>query len=328
MTRLGFRLNLIKLLSLKPTLASQTVESLAATQGRAVPRNAATNYLFGKADTGVDITAAKAGGPAGQLDLRVYRPSNANSEQLPLVFYIHGGGFILGDAEQCDWVCTRMAKATKAVVVSVEYRLAPRHPWPAAPEDCYAAFTDVVSRATEFGIDPARIAVVGESAGANLAAVVALMARDRSGPEIALQILVYPITDLTLKDFAPGEDMPRLVVGRNDVRAAVDFYIDDDSRSEPYASPLFADLVGLPAALVQVAERCPLRDDGARFAAALESAGVPTKFTEYKGMPHGYLTFPNLCVGAEPALAEAIASLTSALSTSVPRSTDHNPLPR
>jgi acetyl esterase/lipase len=206
------------------------------------------------------------------------------------------------------------------VVASVDYRLAPTHRWPAAAEDCYAALVDLVGRSAELGVDPDRLAVMGDSAGGNLSAVVALMARDRSGPRIAFQGLLYPATDLTLSSPSVAENAHAPILTRADCAAYRDHYLAGQDPRHPYASPLFApDLSGLPPALVQVAEHDPIRDDGLRYAAALRAAGVPVRTTQYVGMPHGYLSFPRLCRSAPQALAELCAELTSALEPAAAR---------
>ena len=204
-------------------------------------------------------------------------------------------------------------------MVSVDYRLAPAHRWPAAAEDCYAALCDVVTRASEFGADPDRVAVMGDSAGGNLSAVVALMARDRNGPRIAFQGLVYPATDLTLSSPSIDENADAPVLTRADVEAFRDLYLGGQDPREPYVSPLLAaDHSGLPPALVQVAELDPIRDDGLRYAAALRAAGVPVRTTTYVGMPHGYLSFPGFCRSAPQAMAELCAELALHLRAEVP----------
>jgi acetyl esterase len=206
-----------------------------------------------------------------------------------------------------------------AVVVSVDYRLAPTHRWPAGPEDCYAALCDVVARAAEFGADPDRVAVMGDSAGGNLSAVVALMARDRTGPRIAFQGLVYPATDLSLSSPSIDENADAPVLTKADVIAFRDHYLGGQDPRDPYVSPLFAaDHSGLPPALVQVAELDPIRDDGLRYAAALRAAGVPVRTTTYVGMPHGYLSFPGFCRSAPQAMAELCAELALHLRAEAP----------
>ncbi len=270
--------------------------------------------LLGSLAPGVDALDAPAAGAAGPLSVRVYRPRSAPPGPLPLVVHFHGGGWTLGTLASGDWICSRVAAAACVLVVSVDYRLAPEHRFPAAAEDCYAALVDVVGRAGELGADPHRVAVMGDSAGGNLAAVACLMARDRGGPRLALQGLVYPATDLTLASPSIEENAHAPVLSRADVVAFRDHYLGGQDPRHPYASPLHAaDLRGLPPALVQVAEHDPVRDDGLRYAAALVAAGVPVRTTTYVGMPHGYLSFPRLCSSAPQAVAELAAALAEAL---------------
>ena len=177
----------------------------------------------------------------------------------------------------------------------------------------------MVARAAEFGADPDRVAVMGDSAGGNLSAVVTLMARDRDGPRIAFQGLVYPATDLTLSSPSIDENADAPVLTKADCVAFRDLYLGGQDPRDPYVSPLFAaDHTGLPPALVQVAELDPIRDDGLRYAAALRAAGVPVRTTTYVGMPHGYLSFPGFCRSAPQAMAELCAELAVHLRAEAP----------
>ena len=210
------------------------------------------------APPGVTVEDGAAATSTGPLRLRTYRPAGSAGTAAPLVAHLHGGGWVLGSLEGSDWLCSQVAAAVGAVVVSVDYRLAPVHRWPAAAEDCYAGLVDVVARAAELGVDPARVAVMGDSAGGNLAAVVALMARDRSGPAIAFQGLLYPGTDLTLASPSIDENAHAPILTKADCVAFRDHYLGGQDPREPYASPLHAaDLSGLPPGLVQVAARLP-----------------------------------------------------------------------
>ena len=232
---------------------------------------------------------------------------------------IHGGGWTTGTLDVYDGIASTIARDARAVVVSLAYRLAPTHPWPAAAEDCYAALCEVAGRAAEWNADAGRLAVVGDSAGGNLAAVLTLMSRDRTGPRIAFQGLVYPATDLTMGSASIEENAHAPILTKADMHRYGDLYVPDrEDRRHPYASPLLAlDHSGLPPALIQVAEHDPLRDDGLRYAAALRAAGVPVRVTTYIGMPHGYLAFPRLCRSAPQALAELCAELRVALAPAV-----------
>jgi acetyl esterase len=233
--------------------------------------------------------------------------------------YFHGGGWTLGALHHSDWLCSQVCLGVGAVVVSVDYRLAPLHRFPTAVLDSLAAVTWVAEHAAELGADATRIAVMGDSAGGNLAAVVCQLLRDRGGPAIAHQSLIYPATDLrTPEDFddaAPARaDYP--ILSSAVMVTFRDQYLGPDGDADsPMASPILADdLSGLPPALIQVAEYDPLRDDGIRYARALEHAGNRVRLTEYVGMPHGYFSFPMVIRGSvRQALAEVCAQQRLAL---------------
>lgn len=229
----------------------------------------------------------------GRIDVRIYRPDAPGP--LPMLVYAHGGGFVFCDLDSHDGLCRNLANLIPAVVVSVGYRLAPEHRWPTAAEDLYAATCWAVEHAAEFGADPARVAVGGDSAGGNLAAVTTLMARDRGGPDLAAQLLLYPVigadfdTDSYLA-FGQGFYNPR---------PALQWYWDQyvpavADRQNPYASPLHGDLGGLPPAVVVLAGHDPLRDEGIAYTDALEAAGVPTVRCAFDGGIHGFMTMPML----------------------------------
>jgi acetyl esterase len=253
-------------------------------------------------------------GPAGEIPIRVYTPKVGGAPR-PVIVFFHGGGWVIGDLETHDAPCRQLANAVPAVVVAVDYRLAPEHKFPAAPDDCYAALRWVADNAASIGGDPKRrLAVCGDSAGGNLSAVVALMARDRGGPTLAAQILVYPATDLTCD--APSHvtngtgyfldaEMMAWFIGHY-VRSAAD-------KTEPYGSPLRArDLSGLPPAVVITAEFDPLRDEGESYARRLREAGVPVELKRYDGMIHGFFSMDALFPEAGQAIALAASALKKA----------------
>jgi len=287
-------------------------DKVIARQSRHVPSNALVNRIFGGVAPGTEVRDLTITGPAGDIAVRVYRPAAGPAGDRPLILNIHGGGFVWGDLRLSDWICSSVAVSVSAVVVSVDYRLAPLHPFPAAVDDCYAALEWAAENADELGAaSPPRIGVMGESAGGNLSAVMCLLARDRGGPAISHQALLYPATDMTRIPEAPARS---LIISRPEMQAFRRMYLGDADSADPRVSPLrAADLAGLPPALIQVAEHDPLREDGVRYATALRSAGVPVRFTEYVGMPHGYLNFPGVCRAAPQALAEICAEQTAAL---------------
>jgi len=230
----------------------------------------------------------------GEIAVRIYRP--AGEGPFPAHLYIHGGGFWLGSLESCDNPCREICVGAEAIVVSVAYRLAPEHKFPTPPEDCYAALLWLHEHARELGADPERLTVGGESAGGNLAAVVALMARDRGGPELLLQLLGIPVCDLTLSQPSVDQFAEGYLLRRAGMVDYVDHYLDDPAQArDPYASPLFAaDLAGLPPALVMTMEFDPLRDEGEAYARRLLEAGVPTRLLRWAGQIHGSALFSRL----------------------------------
>ncbi len=308
------------------SFATKSDAEIIAMQSRPTPNNALTNRIFGTVVPGTRVRDRVIGGPAGDIPVRVYWPARAGSGARPLILNFHGGGFVFGDLRLADWMCSSVAVAVGAVVVSVEYRLAPGHRFPAAVDDCYAALVWAAQNAADLGAGgpgeeaAPRIGVMGESAGGNLSAVTCLLARDRGGPPVSHQALLYPPTDMTRM---PPNAARSLIISEPEMLAFRRLYLGDADPADPRASPLLAkDHSGLPPALIQVAEHDPLRRDGVRYAAALRSAGVPVRFTEYVGMPHGYLNFPGICRSAPQALAELCAEQKAALAqadVAVPR---------
>jgi acetyl esterase len=247
-------------------------------------------------------------GPGGDLPLRVYRPSGATP--LPVLLYFFGGGWVLGTIDTADGVSRLLAKSSGALVAVVGYRLAPEQPFPCAVEDCYAALRWVAGHAAEIGADPARLAVGGDSAGGNLAAVVALLAR-KGGPGLAGQILIYPNTDQLADDESLRTADDRYLFNRHSVAWYRRHYLASPrDAASPLASPLLADsLAGLPPALVVTAEYDPLRDQGEAYARRLASEGVDVELTRYPGMVHGFFTMSGTVDASRAAIAQAAAQL-------------------
>jgi len=246
----------------------------------------------------------------GTVGVRVYRPSA--SAPLPILVYAHGGGFVFCDLDSHDGLCRNLANLVPAIVVSVDYRLAPEHRWPTAAEDVLAVTQWAAVHASELGGDAGSIAVGGDSAGGNLAAVTALMARDRGGPAIAAQLLVYPVI---AADF-DTESYQRFGRGYYNPRPALQWYWDQyvpdvGDRLDPYAAPLHGDLSGLPAAVVVIAGHDPLRDEGIAYADSLVVAGVPVTRCEFDGGIHGFMTMPmlDLAHSARRAASRSLAEL-------------------
>ncbi|WP_019587715.1 alpha/beta hydrolase [Deinococcus apachensis] len=226
--------------------------------------------------------------PAGELPIRVYTPQGQGP--FPLIVYFHGGGWTICTLDTHDPICRELCAGAQAVVVSVDYRLAPEHPFPAAPDDCFAATRWVAEHVTGLGGDPERIVVAGDSAGGNLAAVVALRARDEGGPALRGQLLIYPSTDLYGETESRRENGQGYGLTTEDMLWFRGHYLSDPAQAmHPHASPSKAQsLADLPPALVITAEYDPLRDEGEDYARALRGAGVEASFTRYDGMHHGF----------------------------------------
>ena len=276
-----------------------------------IPENRLTKRLFGTRQPGVDVADRTVRSRSGHhVPVRVYRPAVAADASPPVVMLFHGGGWAVGSLDAYDAIASRVAADVGAVVVSVDYRLAPDHPYPAGLRDAWDATVWVVEHAGDLGVDGARLAVLGDSAGGNLAAVVCQRARDEGGPAIRHQSLVYPATDLTERDDLVAPDARTPVLSERLLRGFRSFYLGDADPGDPAVSPLLAaDLSGLPPALVVTAEHDPLRGQGRAYAAALASAGVPTRATDYVGMVHGFLSFPGVARGAAQAFAEIAQEL-------------------
>ena len=253
--------------------------------------------------------------PGGTITVRVFTSSGPAPK--PAIVYFHGGGWVTGDVDTHEGICRTLANAASCVVASVDYRCAPEFPIPTAAEDAYAATRWVAEHAREIGVDAARLAVCGDSAGGNLAAVVPLMARDRGGPRLALQVLVYPITDCDFSRPSYADNAEGYLLTTEGMRYYWDQYVPKPvDRVHPYVSPIRAtSLAGLPPALVITAEYDPLRDEGEAYARALAAAGVPVTQTRYPGMIHAFFRFTNTLDAARAAVAETVAALRKAWGT-------------
>ncbi|HLT15869.1 MAG TPA: alpha/beta hydrolase [Acidimicrobiales bacterium] len=248
----------------------------------------------------------------GQIRVRLYEPAEARPGR-PLHVFFHGGGWCVGDLDQRDPRCRTIAAEADCTVASVDYRMAPENAFPTPMEDAYAALCWLVEHAGELGVDPARVSVGGESAGANLAAVVSLLARDRSGPSLVFQWLDVPAVDLTMSQPSVQElaDGPGLTKAEMDAYVAA--YLQGHDPRDPLASPLFAaDHAGLPPALVTTVEHDPLRDDGRVYAEALRAAGVAVQHEHLPGLVHASFAFTRLLPEARAHEQRAVAALARA----------------
>jgi len=251
-------------------------------------------------------------GPAGPIPVRIYTP--AGSGPFPMLVFYHGGGWVIGNLDTHDNACRALTRRVPCVTVAVDYRLAPENKFPAAPEDCYAATAWACAHARELGCDPARIAVGGDSAGGNLAAVVSLMARDKGGPAIRFQLLIYPATDGALDTYS-HKTLKEYFLTDKAVQYFWTHYVRSDAdRKNPLASPALASShKGLPPALIITAEFDPLRDEGEAYGAKLKAAGVPVTVSRYNGMIHGFFTMTGVLDQGKKAIEEAAAALRKAL---------------
>ncbi len=249
----------------------------------------------------------------GEFRVRVYRP--AGPGPFPALVYFHGGGWVLGDLESHDDVCRSLAKRTPCVVVSADYRRAPEAKYPAPLDDCEAALRWTAARARDLGVDPAKVAVGGDSAGGNLAAALAIRVRDRGGPAIAFQLLIYPATDRSVgtdsyREFATGTGLTRA-----NMQWFWDCYLTATAeRDNPEVSPLRAkSLRGLPPAFVLTAHHDVLRDEGEEYARRLQEAGVPVEAVRFRGVNHGFIRMGALYPQADHGLTVLAEALRAAL---------------
>ncbi len=261
------------------------------------------------------IEDIKIPGPAGPLGLRIYTPVAAGGAALPAILYLHGGGFVVGDLDCYDGLCRTLANESGCRVISVEYRLAPEHPFPAGVEDCFAAFQWVETNATDISVDPSRLAVAGDSAGGNLAAVTCLLAKQsKARPPIAYQLLIYPDARVgappSERAFGSGYFLDNRTIERYH-----SFYLPDRyDPFDPRLSPVEAkDVSGLPPAYIVTAGFDPLREEGIAYAEKLKRAGVPVTQVDYPTMIHGFFSMQGLIPLSSQAIAAAAHAVRDAL---------------
>lgn len=248
-------------------------------------------------------------GSAGEIPIRVYTP--AGDDPFPILVYLHGGGWCFGDLEIGDATCRSFTNLVGCVVVSVDYRLAPEHPFPAGLEDCYSAVKWLAQNSSLINGDASRMAVAGESAGGNLATAVTMVAKERGGPPLAFQVLIYPNTDTRLSMPSIEENASGYGIGKEDVRWAVNNYFSNPADYDhPWAAVIQAnDLARLPPALIITAEFDPLRDEGEEYGRHLQAAGVPTIISRYEGVIHGFVSNAQIFEQGQQALAQVATAL-------------------
>jgi acetyl esterase len=288
-----------------PPLGAQSVaETRAAFDNMPLPR---------KQIELASVETRRIPGAAGEIAVRIYQPFGAGVK--PALVYFHGGGWVIGTLDSYDATCRELAQGAGCVVVSVDYRLAPEHRYPAAPDDCYAALKWVAANAAKLGADAKRVAVGGDSAGGNLSAVVSQMARDKGGPAIRFQLLIYPVTDADFTRRSYVDNAEGYLLTTASMHWFWDHYVPNKpQRAEPYASPLrAADLSGLPPAWLCTAEFDPLRDEGEAYAKRLQQAGVSTTLTRFDGLIHGFVSMGLVAPKAQAAVDEAVAALRKGL---------------
>jgi acetyl esterase/lipase len=284
------------------------METLSPAEAREAA--AGLEQLAGEADAVARVEDRKIPGRAGEIPVRIYAPEGDGP--FPGVVFLHGGGWVIGGLETHDDVCRAICRRAGAVVVAVDYRLAPEHPFPAALEDSLDATAWVADNAAALGIDPEKLVIAGDSAGGAIATIVAAQTRDAGRPALALQVLVYPVTDLSSfatashREFADDHFLTRALM-----EWFANAYLPDTvDRTRPDVSPAFlADLSGLPPALVITAECDPLCDEGEAYARRMRESGVDVTLTRYAGMIHPFLHFTGVTQNTEKALDEIAAAI-------------------
>jgi acetyl esterase len=279
---------------------------------------AARQALQPESEDVAEVAALEAAGPAGAIPLRLYRGQGASTDRpQPALVFFHGGGWVIGDLESHDQVCRALANAARCIVVAVHYRLAPEHKFPAAVDDAVAATRWIAVNAASLGIDAGRLAVGGDSAGGNLAAVVALDARDRGGPPLKLQLLIYPSTDMSLNWPSHERHADQLPLRRTTMQWFVGHYLRDAAdRDDWRASPLRAgSFEKLPPALVVTAAFDPLGDEGEAYVRALADAKVQVVHERFAGQIHGFLNMGRIVADSDRLVRLAGAALQRAFRT-------------
>ena len=291
-------LNMPALSSMTPEVVRQQIaESLA---------------IFGEGEAVAHVENRTIPGPAGEIPVRIYTPEG--SGPFPVLVFFHGGGWVVCTLDTHDGQCRSLTNGAGCVIVSVDYRLAPEYKFPAAPEDCYAATKWVAEHAAEIGGDASRLAIGGDSAGGNLTAVVAQMARDKGGPRLVFQLMIYPATDFTAQNASKQENREGYDLSVDDMTWFTNHYLNSkEDELNPLASPMLTkDLSDLPPALIITAQYDPLRDEGEDYGRRLQEAGVPATISRYDGMIHGFFGMSAMFDKARVAVSEASQALRAA----------------
>ncbi len=287
------------------SIAKMSLEQIEKSQSQVLPDHFLVSLFLGGLQKGVQVDDRAISGPGGSLHLRIYSPGTAAPAPRPLVLHFHGGGWVLGNLRSGDWMCSTVARDVDAVVISVDYRLAPRYKFPAGLEDCYAALIWARDNAASLAADPERIGVMGDSAGGNLATVLCLLSKDRRGPQICHQALLYPVTDSRMSTNSYQTCKDAVILSAADMEAFYRYYLEPGMDPLDWRiSPLHAaDHSGLPPALIVVAGRDPLHDEGVLYAEKLAKAGIPVILKDYPHMPHGFASAPSLSRDTKSAFA-------------------------
>ena len=277
-----------------------------------------TAVMSGPGEEVAEVRELELPGPGGAIRVRLFRPLAANEARgdgaLPLVAYLHGGGWVMGTLDAFDPLCRALANASGALIASIDYRLAPEHPFPAAPDDARAAVRWLAANAADLGADPARLAIAGDSAGGNLATVTARRLRDDGGPALRIQALIYPVCDSALNTPSYRENTIGFGLSAESMKRYWELYLDGADGRQPDASPLQAgDLAGLPPAFVLTVRCDVLRDEGEAYARALQDAGVAVTLRRYDGAVHGFFRWLAKAELARRAVAEVGAALRAGL---------------
>ena len=291
-----------------PPLSEQGVEGARRTHAEQ------TRLVAGPPEPVAEVSEHAVDGPGGPIPVRVYRPET--EERPGAIAYFHGGGWVVGTLDTYDPLARALANAAGAVVASVGYRLAPENPFPAAVTDCWAAVNWLADHADELGADPDRLAVGGDSAGGNLATVVARRARDAFVPSLRHQLMVYPALDPTTSSASYRELAEGYLLDAVDMRWYWHQYVGCAHPELPDLAPAWADVGGLPPATIITAEYDPLRDEGEDYARRLDHAGVPVALHRFAGVTHGFFRWRAVTPAASDAMAVVGAALRDALSTS------------